>query len=175
MGFPFLHGFLNIEFFDSPNFSLPVFPNGTGEGASRPTCGHWVTRLRWPHSPAISLSMASLSPGGSSRTCPTTHWTKSPTSSSWSKSWNRPQPLLPSFPAAQLFLPPHTPPHPQTTARKDLSPWSSCLSLIGQKSWVGDEGESNAVFSPFFQERSGAGPVFPKADAGELKGEETSG
>lgn len=30
-------------------------------------------------------------------------------------------------------------------------------------------------FPSFFQERSGAGPVFPKADAGELKGEATTG
>lgn len=32
-----------------------------------------------------------------------------------------------------------------------------------------------SLFPPFFQEGSGAGPVFPKADAGELKGEETTG
>lgn len=40
--------------------------------------------------------VASVSAGGSSRTCPTTHLTKSPTSSSWSKSRDWPQPLLPS-------------------------------------------------------------------------------
>lgn len=31
------------------------------------------------------------------------------------------------------------------------------------------------LFLLFFQERSRTGPVFPKADAGELKGEETTG
>lgn len=31
------------------------------------------------------------------------------------------------------------------------------------------------LFFSFFQEGSGTGPVFPKADARELKGEETSG
>ena len=66
--------------------------------------------------------VASVSAGGSSRTCPTTHLTKSPTSSSWSKSWDWPQPLLPS---PLLLCSSCSPPihlHPQTEPGKTHLP-----------------------------------------------------
>lgn len=140
MGFPFLHGFLIIKYFTLLISSLPMVL----------TCGRERGLGNQALVPLFSshqlLHDFSLSPDGSSRTCHTMHLTKSPTWSSWSKSWDWPLPLLPSccptFPAHPCFA------HPQTRARQDSSPQSSSplTSPDWPESWVEGEGVSNDAF-----------------------------
>lgn len=80
VGFPFLHGFLSINFFTLLIFSLPVvLICGRGRGLGNQALVAFFSSHQLLHD-------FSLFPGGSSRTCHTMHLTKSPTSISWSKS-----------------------------------------------------------------------------------------
>lgn len=138
--FPFLHGFLSIKFSTLLIFSLPmVLTCGRGRGLGKQALVALFSSHRFLHD-------ISLFPGGSSRTCRTMHLTKSPTSSSWSKSWDWPLPLLPShcptFPTHPYFT------HPQTRARQDPSPQSlsPLTSPDWPEPWVEGEGLSHDAF-----------------------------
>lgn len=117
---------------------------------------------------AVSLS---LSPGDSSRTCLTMHWTKSPTLNSWSKFYVRhsspPTPSLPQCPAV-LFTCPS--PQPRALGPSSLVSKPSHLLLVCQKC----VSNGASVFCSFRKE-VGLDLFFPKQMQENLKVREAGG